>query len=587
MKHLSILVVFLIACSCKGAAQTAITCTNPAAEQALLGNYPHTGWFSTSPMNYDDTISRGINARVSPDSLRAYLEVLRSFQNRNSGSDTVSTTRGIGAARRWVYNKFQDFSAREGGKLLPSYLQFNMNLCGQQQHRNIFSALPGSDTNDKSVVLIEGHMDSRCAGLCDTACLAEGMEDNGSGTALVMELARVMSRYKYRRTIVFLITIGEEQSLAGATAFANYIVQKGINLHAVFNNDVIGGIVCGQTSSPPSCPGPNAIDSTNVRIFSYGGLNSAHKQLARFVKLEYKEQFLAYVWPWTQPPGLSVPMNIHIMSAEDRTGRGGDHIPFRQNGYTSVRFTSANEHGDASLGSGYTDRQHTSSDILGIDRNNDGSLDSFFVDFDYLARNAVINGNGAAMAAIGLKTPGFTTRVIYPESLGTEFTFSGVSQAWGYSIAVRSTTNDWDYIYPPIRSGTVLDTVLPNWILSVAAVDSNGVESLFSSEQLVSLAVSGPAGAKQAVQLLQNTPNPFDEATTISVLVREALSYKEAYIRIAEAGGGKEVQRLPILLKKGVAEVTFRHGYGAHGTYVYSLIIDGRQVDSRKMVFAN
>lgn len=577
--RLALLLLFCLSSCRMTTAQTAMLSTNTAAEQAMLGAYPHYGWFSTNPMDYDDTISRGINARVSPDSLHAYMEVLRSFKNRNTGSDTLSNTTGIGAARRWVYSKFSDFSAREGGRLLPSYLQFNMAICSQSQHRNIFAVLPGRDTNDKSVVILEAHMDSRCAGLCDTACLAEGMEDNGSGTALVMELARVMSRYYYRRTIVFLITIGEEQSLAGSTAFANYLKQKGIQVHALFNNDVIGGIICGQTSSPPSCPGLNAIDSTNVRIFSYATYNSAHKQLARFTKLQYKEQLL---------PHVAVPMGIHIMTAEDRTGRGGDHIPFRQNGFTSVRFTSANEHGDASLGAGYTDRQHTSSDILGVDRDANGVLDSFFVDFNYLARNAVINGNAAAMAAIGLKTPSFTTRVINPPSLGTEFTFSGVPEAKGYRIAVRSTTNDWDFVYPaPIGDTIVLDTLLPNEVVSVAALDSNGVESLFSNEQMVSLSAKSPVAEQPAIELLQNKPNPFDEATAITVLMHQSIPYKEAYIQITGAGSGKEVQRLPISLKKGASEVTFRHGYGARGTYVYALIIDGRRVDSRKMIFAN
>jgi Zn-dependent M28 family amino/carboxypeptidase len=129
-----------------------------------------------------------------------------------------------------VYSKFQQFSTRAENRLIPSYLQFNYLMCSQTQHRNIFAVLPGMDTTDKSLVIIEGHIDSRCAGACDTACLAEGMEDNGSGTALVMELARVMSKYSYNQTIVFLVVIGEEQGLYGAKAFADYAKQKGIKI---------------------------------------------------------------------------------------------------------------------------------------------------------------------------------------------------------------------------------------------------------------------------------------------------------------------------------------------------------------------
>ena len=91
------------------------------------------------------------------------------------------------------------------------------------------------------------------------------------------------------------------------------------------------------------------------------------------------------------------------MSPEDRTGRGGDHIPFREHGYSAIRFTAANEHGDASNDAGYTDRQHTSEDILGIDTDQNGEIDSFFVDFNYLARNSAINATAASMAAIGVK----------------------------------------------------------------------------------------------------------------------------------------------------------------------------------------
>jgi hypothetical protein len=545
----------------------------------MLGAYDPATYAASTVIHHPDSISRGINKNISADSLHAYLEVLRSFKNRNTGSDTVSAVKGIGAARRWVYSKFQEFSAQAGGRLIPSYLQFDLVMCSQTQHRNIFAVIPGRDTSDKSVIIIEGHIDSRCAGLCDTACLAEGMEDNGSGTALVMELARVLSKYTFNQTIVLTAVIGEEQGLSGAKAFADYSKQKGIKIKAVFNNDVIGGIICGQTSSPPSCPGFNTIDSTHVRLFSAGGFNSPHKGLARFVKLEYKEMLLPYV---------SVPMGIHIMTDEDRIGRGGDHIPFRQNGYNAIRFTSANEHGDANVAApGYADRQHTSADVLGVDTDGDLKLDSFFVDFNYLARNAVINGNAAAMAAIGPKTPDFILSTNSQNELEVQIT-----QQTGYPryrIGLRTTTNDWDSVYS--FSGSLTHTVqLPgaNYIVSVASVDSMGVESLFSREHMTFVGVEkGPAEKYPSVELLQNSPNPFDETTMISVAVHAPISYNIAFISIADAVTGKEVKRLPINLKSGVAEVLYAHGYNASGIYVYTLVIDGERVQTRKMVFAN
>lgn len=559
-------------------AQTNILSTNALAEQILLGNYNPATYQATTVLNHPDTISKGILARVSADSLHAYLDKLRTFQNRNSGSDTVSNTKGIGAARRWIHSKFQHFSTQNENRLIPSYLQFDMNVCDMLQHRNIFAVLPGSDTADKSIVLIEAHVDSRCSGLCDTACLAEGMEDNGSGTALVMELARVMSKYSYNHTIVFMATMGEEQGLVGAKAFVDYVIQKGIKVKAVLNNDVVGGIICGKTASQPGCSGENSIDSTHVRFFSLGGFNSFHKQLSRYIKLQYKELIMPYA---------TVPMGINIMTPEDRSGRGGDHIPFHQNGFTAMRFTSANEHGDANVGSvGYSDRQHTSADVLGIDKNNDTILDSFFVDFNYLARNTVINGNALGMAAISPKTPDFTLTNNGFNTLTVQITQE--TQYLKYRVGVRTTTNDWDSVYT-FTGGTSYSIQTPiggTYIVSVASVDTKNVESLFSREIMASLGVSKTQADNKGVQLLQNRPNPADEATMISVLVNSKMNYRDAYIAIRDIAG-KEIKRMPIVLNEGVNEVQYEHGYHVSGTYIYTLMIDGKPIDSKRMVFAN
>lgn len=559
-------------------AQNNILSTDSMAEQVMLGHYNPAQYTASTVLNHPDTISRGILARISPDSLKQTILQLAAFHNRNTGSDTASPTIGIGAARRWVYQRFAQFSAQNENRLIPSYLQFDMGICNMPQHRDIFAVLPGLDTTDKRIIIIEGHIDSRCEDLCDSLCQAEGIEDNASGTALVIELARVMSKYSYNQTIVFLVVIGEEQGLFGSEAFADYVQQKGITVKAVQNNDVIGGIICGQTSSPPSCPGLNEIDSTGVRIFSAGGFNSKHKQYARFCKLEYKEELRPFV---------TVPMDIRIMSPEDRTGRSGDHVPFRAHGYTSIRYTSANEHGDANVAdTNYTDRQHSYRDSLGVDTDGDQIIDSFFVDFRYLARNAVINGNAAGMAAIGPKSPDLTLAGVWSGYIGVQITQQ--TQYALYRIAVRTTTTDWDSVYTTTQ---LLDTIYPpaagSYFVSVASVDTNGIESLFSRE-----VTSGPIGINEisashnGITLLPNKPNPFDEATIIGVDVSKTISYKSAYIRVVDLQG-REVQRLPLRLDQGINEVLFTHGYGATGTYTYSLIVDGKLFASRKMIFAN
>ena len=559
--------------------QVNIISTNPVAEQVLLGNYNPSTYFASTILNRPDTISKGINNRVSPDTLKSFILKLASFRNRNTGSDTISTLRGIGAARRWVFSKFQQFSAQNENRLLVSYLQFDTTICGMRSHRDVFAVLPGMDTADNSVIFIEGHMDSRCEGLCDTACTAEGVEDNSSGTALVMELARVMSRYSYNHTIVFLVTIGEEQGLFGASAFAMYAQQKNIPVKSCQNNDVIGGIICGATSSPPGCPGLNNIDSLHVRFFSYGGYNSPLKGLARFVKLEYKEMLLPYV---------SVPMTLNIMTPEDRSGRSGDHVPFRQHSFTAMRFTSANEHGDANVSNvNYTDRQHTTRDTLGADTNNDMVVDSFFVDFDYLARNAVINGNGAGLTAIGPEQPDFQLTSAGGYNLRIQVTQQ--TQYPQYRVGVRTTTHDWDSVYT--MTGTLIDTIVVNpanvYYVSVMSVDTNGLESLPSREYMISLSgINELNKTLSDIQLLQNHPNPFDEATTISVLVNKPLEYKTAYISVKDMQG-REITRLPVSLNKGMNEVYYTHGYHASGSIIYSLVIDGKIMETRQMVFAN
>ena len=557
-------------------AQTNILLTSSEAESILLSNYNPANYNQTNPLLDPHLMARGIYNQISPDSLKLYLVKLASFGNRNTGSDTVSNSWGIGAARRWVHAKFEEFKASSNNRLVPSYLQFDQAICNVGRHSNIMAILPGSDTTQKDFILIEGHIDSRCEGRCDSLCVAQGVEDNASGTALVMELARVMSKYQFEKTTVFMVTTGEEQGLLGANAFATFCSNRNLDIKCVLNNDVIGGVLCGQTSSAPSCPQPDHIDSTQVRLFSFGGTNSKHKQLVRFIKLEYKEEIM---------PFAAVPMTLTIMSREDRVGRGGDHIPFRNMGFTSMRFTAANEHGNGAPGPGYMDRQHSHRDTLGVDTNGDGMIDSFFVNFSYLKRNAGINGLAACMASQG------------PEQIG----ISAISY-WGgrsivnitdpnnylnYRIAVRSTTLDFDTLIN--LKGSLTDTIdltSPgiNYI-SVCSVDSNGVESFFSSEILLLANVGVKELEDQkGVYLMQNIPNPFDESTIISYYIDNTLNKKNAWIVIRDLSG-KLIERMPAPLEKGINEIIYDHGYGVEGTFIYSIIIDDEIISSKKMQF--
>ena len=557
--------------------QTNLVCTNIYAEQVMKGNYNPLNFLPPIIINNPDSILSIITKEISPDSLHANLDVLASFYTRNTGSDTLSDSTGIGAARRWAFQKFTSISANNNNRLIASYLQFDTTICGSPQHRNIFAVLPGADTTDKSVVIVEAHIDSRCKVSCDVTCLAQGIEDNASGTALVLELARVMSKCVFNRTVIFLLNIGEEQGLYGANAFSLYAQQQSIQIHAVLNDDIVGGVICGNTSSPPSCPGYADIDSINVRLFSSGGFNSPHKQFARFVKLEYKEEIFPFV---------SVPTVIQIMSAEDRTGRGGDHIPFREKSFTAIRMTSANENGNANTSSvSYHDRQHTSEDVLGLNTDLDPEIDSFFVDFNYLLRNSIINATGISMAAIGPLTPGLIVTLINDTTVAV--TITQQTHYNQYRIGVRSVTNDWDSVYT--FSNSLSDTIVlqdpSSGIYSVASVDSNGIESLFSEEVLV-----GFVGIKyldqtvNGIKLLPNTPNPADEQTIINIISDKNVKNKSAYISIRDMNGN-ELSKIPVEIHRGVNEVLYNHGFHASGIFTCTLYVNGEKNNSMKMVF--
>ena len=562
-------------------AQTNMRFTNPQIAEIVHGNFTPgdyaDGAFYASP----EDLAASIHSEVSQDSLKAYLLALRQFETRNTGSDTLSPTRGIGAARTWIHDRLMIMDTRLADRLEVGYFQFDQAVCGMGRHKNVVAALPGTDPA-APLIIIQAHMDSRCATVCDTDCLAQGMEDNGSGTALVIELARVLGRYRFPNTILFVATTGEEQGLIGANAMAQYFANEDVEIKLVQNNDIVGGIICGETSSPPSCPGLNHVDSTQVRLFSHGSFNSRHKALCRYIKLQYEEML---------EPIVPVPMRLTVMSAEDRTGRGGDHIPYRQRGYPAMRFTSANEHGNANTNDpDYHDRQHTSQDLLGVDTDSDGELDSFFVNFNYLARNAVINGNATAMAAIGPQPPEivsafFDGDTIYIE-LASEIDYPQ------YVLGVRTDSHDFDSLYYMDSKFGVFVTAEREFsvFLSAASIDSNGVESLFSEEVLNLIsATDDPAAStstEPAIRLMGNRPNPFDEATTLSFWVEKPVAYRSAYILITDLQGRK-VAQLETEVRPGLNELIYHHGYNVTGILVQTLVIDGVAVDSKQMIYAN
>ncbi|MFA6484503.1 MAG: M28 family peptidase, partial [Bacteroidales bacterium] len=507
-------------------AQTNMFLSNPAAVEILKGHYDPAQFRPSVVINDPDSVRMGIIRNVSPDELIGLLVKLETFYNRNSGSDTLSGTTGIGACRTWILSHFDQASKDNQNRLVTGYLEFDAEICTKGHHKNPFALLPGSDTSNHEILLIEGHFDTRNEGGCDIQGYTPGIDDNGSGTVLVMELARVMSKYSFRQSILFTTPTGEDEGLWGAKAWANYLSGQGVKIRAVLNNDIVGGIYCGKTSSPPSCPYLGHVDSTHVRIFSYSSANSmfansSHKQLARYMK---------YIQDELINPYLSTPLIINIMLGEDRGGRGGDHTPFRQKGYAAVRIISANEHGN---GTGTApDRNHTTRDILGKDLNGDGILDSLFVNPGYLARNTILNGVTAGLLALA---PAKISASLESRPSGAIISLpGGTGEADGFIVGIRknkSKSLEFDSVFRVTNVHQLeigLDSGQRNYV-SIAPV-KNGAPGLFSDEYEVNLTGTEPLEKETGFKLYQNYPNPWVEETFIRLKAPQDFWYKPAVL---------------------------------------------------------
>jgi hypothetical protein len=296
------------------------------------------------PNSPDREIQAMMNS-VSPDSIKQFVYRMAGFHTRHSLSDTTDGKKGIGAARRWVAGKFRQFAQRNKAVLSVSLDPFEVKpdprtprIPYKVTMKNVVATLPGTDPSDGRVLLISGHLDSRNTDVMDSVGYAPGANDDATGVAVVLELARVMSAHKFPCTIIFMAVQGEEQGLLGAKHMAGKLKHNGVDLIAMLNNDIVGNITASEI---------NTTEEKKVRIFSemipaletddqIGARNSLKsendspsRQLARYVK-EVSEPYLR---------GFTATLNAR----PDRFLRGGDHTPFSQLGFTAVRFTEYNE----------------------------------------------------------------------------------------------------------------------------------------------------------------------------------------------------------------------------------------------------
>jgi hypothetical protein len=335
-----------------------------------------------------------IAGEVSEDRIKAIIEKLVSFGTRNTMSDATDPAHGVGAARQWILEQFQSYSP----KLQVRFDKYRVKKQGQRIFKdvdlyNVIAVLPGK-TMPETEVWITGHYDSINLGNRPPAPASEsastsgpgasdnplsatqnmtpadfeknaalpapGACDDGSGTAAVMELARVMSQYEFDKTLVFAAFAGEEQGLIGSSLQAAKAHKENEAIEAVLNNDIIGTDTSGN----------GRFGNTSVSVYSDETMDSPSQQLSRYVR-EIGERYLPS-------------MKVDPVFMGDRLGRGGDHTPFQWEGYAAVRLSTPNE---------FYANQHHATDLLEN------------MSVPYTAKVARVNGVVAASLALSPKAP--------------------------------------------------------------------------------------------------------------------------------------------------------------------------------------
>jgi len=219
---------------------------------------------------------------VNPDSLHSYIMGMVAFGTRSTVSAVTDKKRGIGAARNWVLAKFNQWVAASGGRLTAVIDTTMYPADGNRVKEainlgNVVATLKGTDPNDTRIFIISGHLDSRRTDVMNGTDDAPGANDDGSGSAAVLECARVMSRHSFPATIIFVTVSGEEQGLLGSTYMAKKARAAGWNIEAVLNNDIMGGNNSNETG---------IIDNTRVRVFSEGlAFTDTGRQVSRVRQL--------------------------------------------------------------------------------------------------------------------------------------------------------------------------------------------------------------------------------------------------------------------------------------------------------------
>jgi hypothetical protein len=425
---------------------------------------------SAGPMAVDQQIAAALQ-QISADRIRANIDKLVSFGTRSTISaqdpQSIAAGRGIGAAREWIKAEFENYSKACGGCLEVKTDTFTQEPADRIPQAtvitNVYAVLKGSDPeNAKRIVLVTGHYDSRNSDTFNVKDDAPGANDDGSGTAVSLECARVLSKMKFPATIIFLTVAGEEQGLNGSHHFAEMAKQQGWDIEAALNNDIVGGDKSAEQ------------DHSVVRVFSEGLPAAATEHEIRLIRElggeddSASRQLARYIYDVGRSYDIGVkPLLIFRL---DRYLRGGDHYSFNQQGFAAVRFTEYRE-----------DFHHQHQNVRTEDGIEYGDLPKF-VDFDYVADVARLNAATLASLASAPAPPANVH--LLAKNLENDSTLtwdaSPGGRATGYEVLWRDTTSpEWQYVQKVgAATRATLKLSKDNVIFAVRAVDAQGHRSL-------------------------------------------------------------------------------------------------------------
>lgn len=407
---------------------------------------------------------REIARAVSAARIRADIAKLVSFGTRSSFSSySGAGGHGVGAARKWIAAQFRRDAARDGGRLQVRILRFTAppgrTIPQPTPMADIEAYLPGTNPQDHRVFVVGGHYDSRATNLFDGHIAAPGANDDGSGTSVVLECARVLSRYRFPASIAFFAFEGEEEGLFGSRYAAKLAQEHRWDIAAMLNNDIVGGDnTPGQANHDRlrvfSQGVPPDLTPRQLRLLSWlGGANdSPSREVARY----------AAALAASYLPGYRVVLEYR----QDRYLRGGDHIPFNQAGYPAVRFTDY-----------YENYHHQHQTVRMVDGVQYGDLPRFTTPA-YAANAARVNALTLAALASAPPPPAHAYYQPRLES-GTTLRWAAVPGAASYRIWLRPTAApQWTEAVAVTGLEAHLRQSKDNYFIGVSAVGTNGLASL-------------------------------------------------------------------------------------------------------------